>query len=183
MNRLDKRPLGMNMWPQIGHCTLRASVMGYGNRRATERELDLMMTTLQEALDAGANGFSTGGYVPGEWAVVEELIELSKVVVKHGGMYTTNLRRGGFSEAVEIRERVGIPVEVAHYDGRGIAETRARGMDVTYNAYPYNAGSSLLGQVLSFWVHECGVDAMLERIAHTAVRKKMKRDPATRNLS
>ena len=183
LDKLDRTPLGLNIWPQIGHCTLRASVMGHENRKATERELDLMKTALQEALEAGANAISTGGYVPGEWADVEELIELSKVVARYGGIYTTHLRRGGFDEAVRIGERAGIPVEVAHYDGKGVAEARARGIDVTYNAYPYHAGSSLFGQVLPFWVYEGGVDAMLERIRQQSVREKIKASSATRDLS
>ena len=182
LSRLDRMPLGLNMWPQIGHCTLRASVMGYENRRATDRELDLMKTALQEALEAGANAISTGGYAPGEWAGLEELVELSKVVARYGGIYTTHLRRGGFDEAVEIGERAGIPVEVAHYNGRGVAEARARGIDVTYNSYPYHAGSSLFGQVLPFWVYEGGVDAMLKRIGQQVVREKIKADSATRDL-
>ena len=183
LDKLDRMPLGLNLWPQIGHCTLRASVMGYENREATPRELDLMKTVLEEALEAGANAISTGGYVPGEWANIEELIELSKIVARYGGVYTTHLRRGGFEEAVEIGEKAGIPVEVAHYDGKGVAEARARGVDVTYNAYPYHAGSSLLGQVLPFWVYEGGVDAMLERLKRSEVRERIKEEPMARDLN
>lgn len=183
LDKLDKTPLGLNLWPQVGHCTLRASVMGFENRKATDRELDLMKTFLEEALEAGANAISTGGYPPGEWADIEELIELSKVVAKYGGIYTTHLRRAGFDEAVEIGERAGIPVEVAHYNGIGVAEARARGVDVTYNAYPYHAGSSLLGQVLPFWMYEGGVDAMLERLKQSAMRERIKKESTTRDLN
>jgi len=183
LDRLEDVPLGLNLWPQVGHCTLRASVMGYENRRATDRELSLMKTVLEEALEAGANAISTGGYVPGEWADIEELIELSKIVARYGGIYTTHLRRAGFDEAVEIGEKAGIPVEVAHYNGRGVPEARARGVDVTYNAYPYHAGSSLLGQVLPFWTYEGGVDAMLERLKQSTVRERIKKESPTCDLN
>jgi len=179
LDKLDSMPLGLNLWPQVGHCTLRASVMGFENRKASDRELGLMRTILEEALGSGANAISTGGYPPGEWADVEELIELSKTVTGSGGIYTTHLRRGGFNEAVGIAERGEIPVEVAHYNGRGVAEARARGIDITYDAYPYHAGSSLLGQVLPFWAYEGGVEAMLERIGQTTVRDRIKKESAT----
>jgi len=183
LDKLEATPLGLNIWPQIGHCTLRASVMGFERREATERELGLMKAVLEDALKAGANAISTGGYVPGEWADIRELIELSKVVAEYGGIYTTHLRRFGFDEAVEIGEKAGIPVEVAHYNGKGVVEARARGIDVTYNAYPYHAGSSFLGQVLPFWVYEGGVDAMLGRIKQSAIRGRIKEEPAVRDWS
>ena len=183
LDKLGKIPLGLNIWPQIGHCTLRAAVMGFEMRKSTEEELDSMKKVLEEALESGANAISTGGYPPGEWADIDELIELSKVVARYGGIYTTHMRRAGFDEAVEIGERANIPVEIAHYDGKGVAEARARGIDVTYNAYPYHAGSSLLGQVLPFWTYEGGVDAMLDRIRQSAVRERIRKESTSLDLS
>lgn len=183
LDKLDMMPLGLNIWPQIGHCTLRAAVMGYEARKAKARELKLMKAMLEEAMKAGANAMSTGEYAPGHWADTSELIELSKVVAKYGGIYTTHLRRFGFAEAVEIGEKVGIPVEVAHYDGKGVSEARARGIDITYNAYPYHAGSSFLGQVLPFWTYEGGVDAMLDRINQSTIRNRIKEEVKARDWS
>jgi len=180
LDKLDATPLGLNIAPHVGHCTLRAAVMGFEDRKPTEREFESLKESLEEALKSGAYGISIGGYAPGEWAEIEELIELSKIVVKYGGIYHIHLRRSGFDEAVEIGEKAGIPVEVAHYNGRGIAEARARGVDVNYNAYPYCAGSSLLGQVLPFWTYEGGTDEMLKRITESAIREKIKKEPTTR---
>jgi N-acyl-D-amino-acid deacylase len=182
LDRLDETDIGLNFWPQIGHCTLRASVMGFEMRKATEREVDLMKAVLEEAFESGANALSTGAYAPGEWADIEELIELSKVAARSGGIYTTHLRRAGFSEAVEIGEKAGVPVEVAHYDGAGVAEARAKGLDITYNSYPYHAGSSLLGQVLPIWVYESGVDAMLDRLRQQGTRDKIRQESGRRDL-
>ncbi|MEM2922388.1 MAG: amidohydrolase family protein, partial [Candidatus Bathyarchaeia archaeon] len=126
----------------------------------------------------GARGFSTGWYPPAYWAETSEIIELSKVVAKYGGIYTTHLRSHPYwvEEAFKVGEEAGIPVEIAHYDGRGVQEARTRGIDVTYDAYCYTAGSSLLGQVLPPWTYEGGVEAMLERLRDEKVRERVREE-------
>ena len=135
---------------------------------------------LHAAMGAGACGLSTGAYAPAYWADTTELIELAKITAEYEGVYTTHLRRFGVEEAFEIGEKAQIPVEIAHYGGAGVEEARRRGIDVTYNAYPYKAGSSFLGQLLPFWVYEGGVHAMLERIQRTEVREKIRETPEVR---
>ena len=91
LDKLDAVPLGLNIAHHVGHCTLKAAVMGFENRKPTEKEFKSMKESLGEALMSGAYGISIGGYVPGEWADIEELIELSKIVVKYGGIYHIHL--------------------------------------------------------------------------------------------
>lgn len=177
---LNQTRVGLNLWPQVGHCTLRAAVMGYVARPASKSELQEMKTLLHAAMGAGACALSTGAYAPAYWAETNELIELAKVVAEYEGLYTTHLRRFGVQEAFEIGEKAGIPVEIAHYSGAGVQEARQRGIDVTYNAYPYTAGSSFLGQLLPSWLYEGGVDAMLERIQRTQIREKIRESPQVR---
>ena len=174
--RLEELNPGVNVWPQIGHCALRATVMGYEGRAATSRELEEMKGLLKSAMEAGTPAFSTGWYAPAYWAETSELIELAKIVSKFGGIFTIHLRRAGFQEAVEVGRGADIPVEVAHYNGEGVPEARAEGLDITYDAYPYNASSSLLGHILPFWVYEGGVDVMLEKISDGKVRDKIRRE-------
>ncbi|KON29568.1 hypothetical protein AC480_02940 [miscellaneous Crenarchaeota group archaeon SMTZ1-55] len=183
LDKLDSISLGLNLWPQVGHCTLRAAVMGYEARKSSETELNAMKALLEDAMLSGAYAMSTGAYAPAYWADTAEIIELAKIVVKHGGLYTTHLRRFGFDEAIQIGEHAAIPVEVAHYHGKGVKEARARGLDITYNAYPYTAGSSFLGQILPFELYEGGVDSMLERIQNTGTRDTIRKNPRIRTLS
>lgn len=181
LERLESTALGLNIWPQVGHCTLRAAVMGFEARKANAKEIESMKTIVEDAMAAGANALSVGEYAPGHWADTSELIELSKVSAKYGGIFTIHLRRFGFPEAVEVAEKAGIPVEVAHYDGKGVSEARARGVDITYNAYPYYAGSSFLGQLLPFWTYEGGVDSMLVKIGRSETRERIEKDTGTRD--
>jgi N-acyl-D-amino-acid deacylase len=180
---------GINLWPQIGHCTLRAAVMGYEARQATKKEIGIMKELLDQSMKEGARALSVGWYAPAYWADSDEIIELAKVANKYEGILTIHLRHPpsgvaeafkirevGVDEAFDIGEKTGIPVEIAHYDGTGIEEARAKGIDVTYSSYPYLAGSSLLGQVLPYWTYDGGVDPMLEKITKSKIREKIKEE-------
>ena len=47
------------------------------------------------------------------------------------------------------------------------------GIDVSFDQYPYVAGSTMLGVILPPWVHDGGTDKVLERLADKELRKKM----------
>lgn len=67
--------------------------MGYENRESMAKELDRMKGILEEALESGARGMSSGlVYVPSAYGKEKELTELCKVVAKHDGIYTTHMR-------------------------------------------------------------------------------------------
>src|SRR5438552_1441868 len=121
---------------------------------------------------------STGlSYAVNAWADTDELVELCKVVARHGGIYVTHMRytlgdglHEPIEEAIEIGERAGLPTHISHFKGaRGgvrdvagslglIDRARARGIDVTLDAYQYNAGSSMLQALVPMWAHEAGPD-------------------------
>ena len=185
LESLHKVEPGVNVWPQIGHCTLRAAVMGYEARKASDKELDKMKELLDQAMKDGARGMSIGWYAPAYWAETNEILELAKVAAKHGGIFTVHLRNQpyGVEEVFKIGKEAEIPVEIAHYNGVGVSEARARGIDVTYDAYCYTAGSSLLGQVLPPWVYEGGVEPMLEKIGDGKIREKIKEEARKRVAS
>jgi N-acyl-D-amino-acid deacylase len=53
-------------------------------------------------------------------------------------------------------------------------EGRALGLDLTYDTYPYLAGSTILGMVaLPPWVQEGGIDPTLERLRDSAIRARL----------
>ena len=77
----------------VGHGTVRIDAMGFENRPPTGTELARMKATVREAMEAGAFGFSVGlAYAPGDYAQNDEVIELAKVWVAHGGMFGTHMR-------------------------------------------------------------------------------------------
>src|SRR5919199_6176429 len=111
----------VNTVMQVGHNTLRLMAMGMEDRPPQAEELSLMRRLLEEALEAGALGLSSGLFTaPGIFADTEELIALGRVLRRHGGAYASHIRdeanhvfeavRG----AIAIGERCGVHVQIAH---------------------------------------------------------------------
>lgn len=148
----------------VPHNPVRVAAMGTERRPPTDAELAEMKEYVAEGMEAGAVGFSTGLiYRPGAYAQTEELIELAKVAARFGGIYASHIRGEGaelmqaVQEALRIGEEAGLPVQISHHKAAGrenwgrtkeslalIDETRARGVDVTIDVYPYVASSTAL---------------------------------------
>ncbi len=78
---LEKNGLGTNVITLIGHAAVRSYVIGYENRRATIGEITKMTEVLEESIEQGAFGLSTGlEYFPGNIASEDEITSLLKVI-------------------------------------------------------------------------------------------------------
>ena len=201
---LDTFPAtAVNAGMLVGHNTLRLMVMGMEARPPTPDELQQMIALLGEALDAGALGLSSGLFTPpGAYAESAEMIALCNVVKRHNGAYFTHLRDesnkvlDAIVEAIEIAEVCGVHVEIVHFKCSGmdswgktakalemIQAARDRGLDIDCDFYPYTAGSNPLKNILPQWVQAGGVDAMLERLALTETRARIRADVARDGLN
>lgn len=169
----------------VGHGSLRIRVAGNTTRALTGAELDSMCSLLDEALEQGAAGLSSGlMYAPGSGASPEELIALCRVVARQGGVYATHMRSysAGLVEAVEeqlaIAEASGCRLQVSHLQAAGeeywplqqraiaaIEAASARGVDVAFDAYPWLAGSTVLTQLLPQAALDGGIERLLARLA------------------
>jgi N-acyl-D-amino-acid deacylase len=187
----------------VGHNTLRLMVMGMAERAPTPRELEAMIALLEEALDAGALGLSSGLFTaPGSYAPPDEMVALCRVVQRYDGGYFTHIRDESskvleaVEEAIDIAETCGVHVEIVHLKCSGmdnwgkaqraldmIAAAKARGLDVDCDSYPYAAGSNPLKNLLPQWVQAGGVAAMLERLTDKAVRARLRADIARDGLN
>lgn len=167
--------IALNVGAFIGHGTLRTLVLKDDLRRpANEAELAEMSRLLTEAMQQGAFGISSGlEYDAGFAAPTEELIALSKVAAKHGGIYMTHMRDeeegvlNSIREAIRIGREAGIPVQISHIkmgnksvwgkSAEAIAivnEARKAGLDVTADAYPYVAWASTITVLVPSRKHE-----------------------------
>ena len=110
----------------VGHNTLRLMVMGMDRRSPSREELEQMIFLLEEALDAGALGMSSGLFTaPGSYADREEIAELAAVLKRYNAGYFTHLRDESnrvieaVNEAIEVGERYGVHVEIVHFKCSG----------------------------------------------------------------
>jgi N-acyl-D-amino-acid deacylase len=150
LDALDLGGLGINIASLSGHGALRMAVMGLEERAPTQAELEGMQALLDEAMQAGAFGLSTGlVYPPGCFARTDEIIALGKVVSGYHGFYASHIRGEretileAVAEAIQIGKEAGIPVQISHnapkfgvqYDASAnlhlVEQARERGQDVT----------------------------------------------------
>lgn len=181
---LDKLKLGANQASFVGHQAIRGTVMDMDNRAPTAKELDHMCALAEEAMQSGALGVSSGlVYAPGVYAKVDELIAVAKVAARYGGRYTTHIHNEGdllvesVADAIRVGEEAGVPVNISHLKALFpenfhkvdivldmIDEANARGMDITFDAYPYAACSATILSTLppSYLSH--GIDWLVEHL-------------------
>jgi len=185
-----------NLAPLVGHGSLRAAVMGFEDRPARPHELVEMTRLLDEALEQGALGLSSGlVYMPGAAAAGEELAALARSVKSHHRVYTTHIRgetdmvAESVAEAIRVGRDTSVPVHISHHKVCGrqnygrteetlelVASSRRAGLDVTMDVYPYTAASTLLYAMLPNWVQAGGLDAMVERLQDAMVRDRIRRE-------
>jgi N-acyl-D-aspartate/D-glutamate deacylase len=154
----------VNVAALVGHHNLLASVLGGEERAATPAERIAMKGLLEQALDDGAVGLSTGLiYRPGRSASTEEIAELAALCGQRGLLYTTHLRSESdrlleaLEEAITIGQRARCRVQISHHKAAGrrnwgktaethalMASARDAGVDIAFDVYPYTAGSGPL---------------------------------------
>lgn len=192
-------PRRTNLATLVGHGALRAGVLGLADRAATPNELSLMERLLDDALGAGAVGFSTGLiYPPGVYADTGEVVALARVAARHGKPYVTHLRdemsrvEQALEESLDIAHASGAALQVSHHKTAGrsswgatvttlkrLTKARDDGLDVACDVYPYTAGSTTLHAMLPPWTAAGGIAEMLERIGDPAVRERIRADIAS----
>ena len=194
LERLDSLPPATNALMLIPHGAIRATVLGWENRPATPEEIERMQRILARAFEEGGVGLSTGLiYPPGMYAARAELVELCRVTAECEGFFAVHLRNEGDYVLESIREvgeiclEARCPLHVSHLKVAGkanwgkagevlglIESYRARGLEFTFDQYPYVAGSTMLDAVIPPRFHSGGTAALLERLKDPAVREEIR---------
>ncbi len=192
---LEARGLLMNFATLTGHGNLRASVIGYADRAASDVELNEMAAHLEGSLQAGAIGLSTGLiYPPGAYSRTEELLGLAQAGRRAAAgnfIYATHMRSEGDNLIEAIQEAVTIGrvagrLQVSHMKTAGrqnwnkisqaietVETARASGLRATADRYPYTAASTDLDTILPAWAYEGGSVAELARLKDPATLRKI----------
>jgi len=192
---LEKSGISMNFGTYFNEMQARVAVLGNEAREPTAEELAKMKAIMETAMKAGVVGMTTALiYPPASYAKTDELVEMAKVVGRHGGIYASHIRGEGkelvqsIEEAIAIGERGGLPVEIYHLKaayqpgwgrlmreaGEKIEQARSRGVDVAADVYLYTAGGTGLDSVIPSWAFEGGREKLLERLKDPSVRARLK---------
>jgi dihydroorotase/N-acyl-D-amino-acid deacylase len=175
----------------VGHGSLRVAHMGHRQDPPSAAEMDAMTGTLSDCLSQGAAGLSTGlMYAPGSSAQQDELVQLCKVVARHGKVYATHMRSysdqllESIDEQVLLARTSGCRLQISHLQAVGarnwdkqqralerLEQARLDGVDVEFDSYPYLAGSTVATQLLPQKAVEGGTTVMLKLLANLDERK------------
>ena len=176
----------------VGQGTIREEVMGLEKRDPTDSELNKMEMLVKEAMEEGALGISTGlFYVPGSFSSTNEVISLSKIAARYGGIYISHMRDEAVdvlksvNETINIGKEAKIPVQITHHkiigkDNWGLSYETLKlvdnaieeGVKVSIDQYPYTASQTSIRALIPQWAQAGGRNNLLARID----------DPDTRQL-
>jgi len=177
----------------VGHNTLRSSIVGYAGRPATSDEQHQMERLLEQSLDEGGWGLTTGLiYQPGKYSTPEEVVALARVAAAKGGYYATHMRSEGdriseaIDEVLELVKATGIRAEISHLKTSGrdnwtkidrvlekIDGAVECGELLGSDRYPYCAAGTDLDVVFPDWAGEGGIPAEMARLDDPGLRRKI----------
>ncbi|SIT73469.1 N-acyl-D-amino-acid deacylase family protein [Edaphobacillus lindanitolerans] len=199
LEQIELKGPSYNLATLAPHGNIRMEVMGLVNRPATDEEIHQMKEVLRRCLEEGAVGLSTGLiYPPCCFAEMKELEALCQVIAEYGAPLVIHQRSEGdeilesMDELIEMMKRCGAHLHFSHLKNCGkenwhktpdvlqkIDKAREEGLEVTFDQYPYTAGSTMLSAILPPWAHDGGTEAMLERLKDAALRERIVSEMAT----
>jgi N-acyl-D-aspartate/D-glutamate deacylase len=198
LDKLDKTPLGVNVAAFVGHGTLYRTVLGNANVAPSHDQVRQMAYLLEESLEQGASGFSSGlEYWPGRLAAAEHLIPLCEVVARHDVLYATHVRNRdiyydlGFCEALSTARVSGARLQISHIQPKFgappyamqhtlemIESARRYGTDVAFDVIPHNWAHTSMMQILPSWALEGGGYKITTRLKDPKIRALIKQNPS-----
>ena len=187
----------INYGVSIGHIKVRMSVMhdsgavmpvGEGAYRAASREqIREIAKGIETGLREGAVSMGAGfPYTPA--ATRDELLVVFRVAARTRTSLHVHIRPGvaGLKEALSLARATKAPLHVVHINSAALAETpvmlemiqaaRARGQDVTTEAYPYSAGMTEIQSATIQDVYRTAPDERLTELEWPPTGERLNRE-------
>jgi len=180
----------------VPHGNVRMEALGLENVKASEDDLKRMQDVLRRDLQSGGMGMSTGLiYIPCAYSDTREMIALCNTAAEFDRPLVIHQRSEAdaiiesMEEVITMGRESGVKVHFSHFKICGknnahkfdkmlklLDKCKAEGIRVSFDQYPYVAGSTMLGVILPPWAHEGGTDALLKRLEDAGARKRMVKD-------
>lgn len=192
--KIERIGVSPNVATLFGHNTVRRKAMGGDfDREPTSAEREAMLQLVDQAMQDGAVGLSTGLiYMPGVFSKTGEIAELAKVSARYGGIYVSHMRSEGLQlleaiqEVIDVCRASGCRGQISHIKASGnaswgksvqalalIDQARADGLEITQDQYLYTASSTSLNQTIPDWAKEGGAEAFRKRLDDPALKARM----------
>lgn len=188
---LKKRGVGVNFGTLIGHATIRRALMGDAERDLTESELRVFEKLIEDAMDEGAFGLSTGlAYSHSRMVPYKELKRLVQKVAERNGVYATHLRNdtsgllNSVQETVALAKETHVKAEMSHLKPLiGFEEQykkaleflhkNSEGAQVRFDLFPFDRSNVVVYSLLPQWAQRGGFAGMLATLSDKEQRKKI----------
>jgi N-acyl-D-amino-acid deacylase len=186
MARFDHGQVAPNTAFLLPYGCLRSDAMGLADRPPTDAEQAAMCRAARAGMRDGAVGFSWGyHYPPNTYAGVEDLVAIGRAVGPEA-VFSTHMRDyeneigPSLEEAFTVGSECGLRTHVSHLNMHWeqglppIEAARARGVDASFDTYPYLAGYTVMTRHLPDWALAGGTEATLARLVDPATRNRLR---------
>ena len=179
-----------NAIPHIPYANVRSLCTGFRKEFVDDLQMKLIQAEIRKGMEDGAVGVSTGiDYIVQCYSTTDELAEACSVLGEYGGLYATHVRykKGpipSMREAVEIGKRSGAKVHISHLKAHSeenleelfdFIDNEARNeVDFSFDAYPYQPGSTMLSYLVPYETWDNGPLGALQQLNQPAIRAKFK---------
>lgn len=188
----DKNKPVNKLYFQVGHSALRIAAMDNNTgRAASKNEVAIMCKLLDESLNEGCIGFSTGLYYePCVFATDYEILELLNVLKSHDKVFSIHRRQEGnegleaTKEAINFAKKASVKLQISHLKAIGdknqnqvdkilslIDRAFEEGLDIAFDQYPYTFGSTSLSSLLPPSVLAEGQASWVKKLKDNNYRK------------
>jgi N-acyl-D-aspartate/D-glutamate deacylase len=189
--RLERARPAVNVLSLVPNGQLRLANIGVEARPASPTELRSMIRDLEEGLEAGAFGYSTGlEYAAEAGASRSEIETLCRVVAKQGGLYATHTRyrdegaASAVAEALETARAAEVRLQISHLLPRSgrvecercvdvVDEAIRSGQDVSFDMHTRLFGLTFLHALLPPWLSADDPEALRTQLQDADVRRRV----------
>jgi N-acyl-D-amino-acid deacylase len=193
LERLEQARPAVNVVTLIPNGQLRRSVMGISGEAASADQRSAMLQLLEEGLEAGAFGYSTGLEYPAEsGAPAEEIAALLEPVARRQRLYATHTRRRdagsiqAIEEALDAARHSGVRLQISHMLPRktdegeleralaAVEQARGDGICVHFDMHTRQFGFTFLSTLLPPWATAEGPQTLRRHLTDRASRERIK---------
>lgn len=171
----------------LPYANVRSLVAGFGRQPMDDFQRVAIGEQIRLAMEQGALGLSTGlDYIVQCFSDTDELVDACRAIAEYDGVYVTHIRYklgmvAGLREAGEICERSGAKLHISHLKSPhpeqtetilGLLEELGGKVDLTFDTYPYQPGSTMLSYLLPYDTWVDGPLAAIEKLKTRTIRQR-----------